>query len=139
LVQAKSNEETRTVLYSYYKNIIPVFILGLVVLFFLRHLVIRILFTDAFSPVSDLFFWQLLGDILKAVSLILGYNLMAKKKIRFFIFSEFVSMSVMFVASYFLVSVYGIEGVVMAHTATYIVYLFILIIYFRKTLTHSKE
>ncbi len=134
LVQAKSDLETKGIFYSYYKSIIPVFIAALVVLFFVRDFVIQILFTSEFSPVSGLFLWQLLGDVLKALSLILGYNLIAKKKTGFFIFSEIASMSVMFFASSYFILDYGIEGVVMAHFVTYLVYLLILAIYLRKSL-----
>jgi PST family polysaccharide transporter len=35
---------------------------------------------------------------------------------------------------YFLVSIYGLEGIVMAHALTYFVYLLVLVVYFRKSL-----
>lgn len=134
LVKAKDSTETKAVFWSYYKGIIPVFIVALIVLFFLKDLAIRILFTKDFLLVKDLFFWQLFGDILKACSLILGYNLVAKKHTKVFIITEFISMGIMFFGSKFLITLYGIEGVVMAHCFTYLVYLLVLSIYFRKIL-----
>lgn len=134
LVIAKTNQETKKVLYDYYKNIMPIFIFGLIVLFFIKDFIIHLLFTKAFLPVSNLFFWQLCGDILKGFSLILGYNLIAKKHTIIYILTELASMTTMFFASNYLVSIYGIEGIVMAHCFTYFVYLTLLVIYFRKSL-----
>ncbi len=134
LAVAKDPLETRTVLRSYYKNIVPFFVIGLVILFFLKGIIIRILFTEAFLPVADLFFWQFLGDILKVLALILGYNLVAKKKTTVYIITELISMTTMYISSLLLVATYGIEGVVMAHCVTYAVYLLVLSVYFRKSL-----
>ena len=139
LVKATTISATRTVFWSYYKGIIPVFIVALVVLFFLKDFAIRILFTKDFLPVKNLFFWQLCGDVLKACSLVLGYNLVPKKHTVVFIITEFVSMGIMFFGSKFLITIYGIEGVVMAHCLTYVVYIFILAVYFRKNLFGHKE
>ncbi|MGK4567634.1 O-antigen translocase [Flavobacterium sp. 3HN19-14] len=134
LVKAIDNSETKIVLRSYYKGIIPIFALALIVLFFLKDFAVRMLFTNDFLPVKNLFFWQLSGDVFKACSLILGYNLVARKHTIAFIVTECISMGIMFFGSKFLVPAYGIEGVVMAHFITYAVYFLILVIYFRKTL-----
>lgn len=134
LAVAKSNLETKKVLWLYFKNIIPVFILGLIILYILKDIVIHLLFTKAFLPVSKLFFWQLIGDVFKACSLILGYNLVAKKLTFAFISFEIMSLSVMYFTSKILIASYGIEGVVMAHCFTYFIYLSVLTIYFRKSL-----
>ncbi len=134
LVSAKTDPETRSVIFGYCRNILPLFALALLVLYFLRSFAISILFTKTFTPVEDLFFWQLSGDVLKAFSMILGYNLVAKKHTVTFIITEFISMAVMYIGSQFFVHKFGIEGVVMAHFATYLVYCVILVVYFRKVL-----
>jgi len=76
---AKTKKETKKVFIDYYKFMLPLFIVGVVILYFSRFYIIQILFTKEFLPVANLFFWQLLGDVLKVASLILGYNLLAKK------------------------------------------------------------
>ncbi|MBK8601532.1 MAG: hypothetical protein IPN80_14125 [Flavobacterium sp.] len=60
-------------------SVVPIYIFGVIVLFFLRNFFIKLFFTKDFLPVSDLFFWQLLGDTFKVASLILGYQFYAKK------------------------------------------------------------
>ena len=134
LVRANSDSETKSIFWDYFKSIIPVFIFGLITIYFLRFFIIKTLFTKAFLPVTDLFIWQLSGDVFRAVALILGYNLIAKKHTFYFIFFEILSLSTMYILSNILLSVYGIEGILMAHFCTYFTYMTVLIIYFRKSI-----
>ena len=134
LAFSTTKKATKNVFWSYYKGILPLFVLGLTVLFFLRFFMIRLFFTKAFFPVADLFFWQLLGDVFKAASLILGYQFFAKKLTAAFIATEIFSLSMMFAFCHFFMSAFGIQGIVMAHALTYFIYWIILVIYFRKSL-----
>lgn len=134
LVKAPDVSETKKIIWSYFKGILPIFLFGLVVLFFLRDFLIPILFSKSFQPVSSLFFWQLIGDTFKAMSLILGYQFFAKKLTKAFIITELFSLSILYSSSVFLTSSFGIEGVVMAHALTYSLYFIVLSIYFRKNI-----
>ena len=131
---ATSKLETKELLWNYYKGIIPLFIIGLIALYFLKDFVIHLLFTKEFLPVSKLFLWQLVGDVFKAASLILGFQFFAKKMTKAFIISELFSLAVLYFSSIYFVSVYSITGVVMAHAFTYFIYFVTLCIYFRKSL-----
>lgn len=134
LAFAETKKATRSIFWSYYKTILPIFTFGLLLIYFFRYIIVKLLFTDAFLPVTALFFWQLMGDTLKAASLILGYQFFAKKLTVAFIIAELISLSVMFVSSNYLIGLFQIEGIVMAHTITYFIYLTVLVLYFRKTL-----
>jgi PST family polysaccharide transporter len=134
LAVAKDNRETKSVFWSFYTGIMPVFILGIIVIYFARFFIVKLLFTQEFLPMTSLFLWQLIGDVLKVASLILGYQFFAKKLTVAFIFTELLSLSITYFSSIFLVSIYGLEGIVMAHTLTYFVYLIVLGVYFRKSL-----
>jgi PST family polysaccharide transporter len=92
------------------------------------------LFTKAFLPVSELFIWQLSGDVFRSIALILGYNLVAKKLTFHFIIFEILSLSTMYILSKMLLPIHGIEGILIAHCCTYFIYMTILIIYFRKSI-----
>jgi PST family polysaccharide transporter len=131
---AQKRSETRSIFWSYYKNIVPVFIIGLIAVYILRDFIIGILFTKEFMPMEKLFLWQLLGDFFKVCSLILGYEFFAKKMTRSFIVTEAVSFGLLYVFSVVFVKQYGSEGAVMAHALTYFIYLLILLVYFRKKL-----
>jgi PST family polysaccharide transporter len=134
LAVAADKFETKKVFWSFYKNILPLFILGLLLIYCSRTLLVKLLFTKEFLPVTDLFFWQLLGDVLKVASLILGFQFFAKKMTLAFIVSELASLGVLYVASIYLIKFFGIQGVVMAQAFENGIYLLMLIIYFRKSL-----
>jgi PST family polysaccharide transporter len=134
LAFSTSKKAIRNVYKSYYLGILPFFVIGAVVLFFLRFFLIKVLFSKDFIPVADLFLWQLIGDAFKVASLILGYQFYAKKLTSAFIVTELFSLAIMFALSHFFVISYGLVGVVIAHAATYFIYLIVLILYFRKSL-----
>ncbi len=134
LAFSTSKKATKNVFWSYYNAVLPLFIIGLTVLFFMRFFLIQLFFTKAFFPVADLFFWQLLGDVFKAAALILGYQFFAKKLTLAFIVTEIFSLSLMYTFCHFFMATFGIQGIVMAHALTYFIYLIVLVIYFRKSL-----
>lgn len=134
LAVTKTNKETKKVFWDYYKTILPVFVVVLIVIYFLRFFIVKMLFTNEFLPVTNLFFWQLLGDVLKVASLILGYQFFAKKLTAAFIISELVSLAVLYFLSIYLIKIFEIQGIVIAQALDNFIYLFVLCVYFRKSL-----
>ena len=134
LVAANSNREIKEVIWSFYKGIVGYFAIALVVIFLLRELLVQLVFTSNFEPVSQLFFWQLVGDFLKTISWILGLVFFAKKMTKAFIITESLSLLIMYFSSLYGISYFSLQGVVIAHAFSYFLYLMVLIFYFRKTL-----
>jgi O-antigen/teichoic acid export membrane protein len=134
LSTAKSNQETKLIFWSYYKTILPVFIIGVSVIYFLRFFIIKLLFTSDFLPVEDLFFWQLFGDVFKVCSLILGFQFFAKKMTVVFVISELLSLAVLYFSSQYFIQIFKIEGVVIAQAFDNFLYFGVLCVYFRKSL-----
>jgi PST family polysaccharide transporter len=81
LIRAKNKWETKAVFYRFYKVIIPIFIGSGIVIYFLRFFILKILYTDEFLPVADLFIWQLINDFFKICGMILGFQFLAKKMV----------------------------------------------------------
>ncbi len=138
LATAKNNLATKKMFLEFYKLVLPLFIVAMVVLYCLRFYIIDLLFTPTFRPVAALFFWQLFGDIFKVAALILGCQFFAKKLTVAFLVTELFSLFMMFFLSTFLLKKYGIEGVVLAQAIDNIIYFFILLFYFR-TIFKSEE
>lgn len=134
LAHSTNVKATKNVFRSYYTGILPLFVIGLIVLYFVRFFIVRLLFSPEFLPVAGLFFWQLVGDTFKAAALILGYQFFAKKLTVAFIVTELFSLALMYIFSHCFIQSYGIEGIVMAHALTYFIYLITLGIYFRKSI-----
>lgn len=133
LVEAQTNKDIKEVIWAFYKNILIYFGIALFLVYILRDFIIQILFTSEFKPVTNLFFWQLIGDFLKTGSWILGLLFFAKKLTKGFIITELFSLSILYFSSLYFLSIYNIEGVVIANAFTYFIYFFVLIVYFRKS------
>lgn len=131
LTFASNPAATKNVFLSYYRGILPIFAGGLAVLYFLRHFIVKLLFSAEFLPVTDLFFWQIFGDLAKAAALILGYQFFAKKHTVAFIVTEITSLLNMYILSDLMVGFYGAQGFMIAYALNYFIYLAILIFYFR--------
>lgn len=134
LSAATTNSQTRKIFHNYFKAIIPLFILGLVVIYLFRSIIVRILFNQDLAPVADLFFYQLLGDVFKAAAMILAFQFFAARLTKAFIISEILSLLILYYSSLLLTDANGVKGVVIAHCVTYFVYLAGLMVYFRKQL-----
>lgn len=131
---AQNSSETRKVFHSYFKGIVPLFLIAAITMFLLRKFIIRLILTPEFLPTADLFAWQLTGDFFKVCSLILGFEFFAKKMTRIYIAAEVMSFTVLFISGYYLITEFGVKGAVMAHAFTYFVYFIILAIIFKKKL-----
>lgn len=122
-------------LLNIYKTLLPLFGAGMLLIYFLRDYVIQIIYPD-FHAMAPLFKWQLLGDFVRLAALVLGYQFLAKKMVRNFIFSEILSLALFYGLSYYLAGIYGVEGVVIAHFLRYIIYFvvvfFLVLRYFKK-------
>jgi PST family polysaccharide transporter len=134
LSNSKSVRETNSLIISYFKTVLPIFVSGLIVIFIFKDVIIQLLFTKDFSPMSTLFFWQIVGDILKAASYILAFQFYAKKMTKAFVLFEIASLAVLYFSSIYFISIYQIEGVVIAHAFTYVIYFVALVVYFRRNL-----
>lgn len=134
LAQAQNRTETKKVFRNYYKSMLPLFAVGLIVLYVLREFVILVIFKRDFLPMTELFFWQLLGDFFKVGSLILAYQFFAKKLTKAFIITEVLSSLLLYISCTLLIENHGAEGAVMGYALTYFVYWIVLSVYFRKYL-----
>ncbi|WP_240475183.1 O-antigen translocase [Neotamlana sedimentorum] len=118
-----------------YKTLLPVFGLGMLLVYVFRYLVIDIIYPN-FTGMAPLFKWQLFGDFIRLASLVIAHQFLAKRMVKSFVFSELVSLGSFYFLSKFLVIKYGVEGVVMAHFIRYIIYLSLVVVlvgfYFRK-------
>jgi O-antigen/teichoic acid export membrane protein len=115
-----------------YKTILPVVAAIALSVWLLRGLVIKVLFTPVFLAMKPLFTFQLLGDFFKIGSWLLAYLLLARARIKTFIFTELI-----FVLSYVLLSclfieVYGLIGTTYAFCINYAVYWIVIWIITRK-------
>lgn len=113
---------------SGYILLMPIVCIAALVVYFMQDLIIVLLFTQDFAPMKELFMWQLIGDVLKVASWIMGFVLAAKAYYRWHIFSQVVFTYFFYILVILMVDNYGLEGVAIAHAANYL--MFCLFLYF---------
>lgn len=136
---AESKANLIGIISNYFKIIMPLFVIGLVLIYVLRIFIIKFLFTTEFNTMETLFIGQLVGDVFKAISLLFGTILIATKQTKTFILTEIFSLGVMYFSSNWMLHANGINGIVMAHTFTYFIYMLVLLFIFRNLLFFKNK
>lgn len=108
--------------YLGYKIIFPLALSGSLSVYFLRDWIIAIMFADSFSPMRDLFLWQMIGDSLKIGSWLLAYLMLSKAMTKLFIITEIIFASILIVLTYICTELFGFEGVSIAYFLNYALY-----------------
>ncbi len=126
LSSLQSKSELRAELLYGYKIIMPIVIVMALGIYIFRDLIIEILFTKEFSPMAELFLYQLIGDVIKIAAWLLGFIMVAKAMTKLSIFGE-----ILFTLSFvglviFFVNLYGLIGVTIAFMVNYFMYLIFL-------------
>ncbi|MCZ8297428.1 MAG: O-antigen translocase [Flavobacterium sp.] len=131
LVQSESRTDDREVFRAYYGKIIPLFGLGLLLIYLLRNPLITFLYTDEFQTITAVLIWQLLGDFCKALALLLGYRFFAKRQTFQFLITEMGSLALLYFLCSLWIPSYGLLGLLYAYTLNYAVYFLLLVLLYR--------
>lgn len=129
-----SKAELRNELFKIYQIVFPVSIIGVLVMYFLRVFIIKTLYSDEFLPLQDIFLFQMLGDGIRAVTLITGYLIIAKGMTKAYIINEIIQMGVYLIIAYLLLDNFQLKGVTIAHFTTTLSCLTFHLIIFRNIL-----
>ncbi|MFW1957331.1 O-antigen translocase [Acinetobacter guillouiae] len=120
--------------YLGYKSIFPVAVISGLIVYFLKDWIIALLFTKAFLPMRDLFFWQMMGDSLKIGSWILAYLMLSKAMTKLFITTEIIFSITSILLTYLCTQFLGFEGVSLAHAINYGLYWIVMSLFVFKVL-----
>ena len=129
-----NKREFRDEVFDFYKTMMPVFALGLLVIYLLRPFIVALFLTDEFVKVEELFGWQLLGDFVKVMAIVISYQFIAKKMFVHFIITELFLVLMLYISSVCFVDLYGVKGANIAHFASYFFYYIIILIIFGSSL-----
>ena len=112
------------------KFLLPASVLLCLFIYYFQDIIVKILFSDDFSGMKELFHFQLIGDFLKITSWIFGFVFVSKSKFKLYMFIE-IYFSMQFVMlTIFLIDSIGFRGVALAHTINYAICLFFVILVF---------
>ena len=93
------------------------------IIYVMRELIIKILFSEAFNAMAPLFAWQLLGDFFRLSAYVIGFLGVAKAAVKIYIVAELVQTGLLSLISYLVIFNEGnLEYICKAYAATYFVY-----------------
>ncbi len=120
--------------FGFYKTIIPILLLGFSLIYLLKPYIITIVFSEEFEPVENLFLWQLLGDFLKVLSMVIAYQFLAKKMFWHYVVTEAFLIIILYTTSIYFIKMFGVEGAVIGHFVSYLMYYGVILLIFRSSL-----
>jgi PST family polysaccharide transporter len=127
-----SENDLRKEIANGFKLIMPLVILSCTVIYFLRFIIIKALYTPDFIVMESLFKWQLAGDVLKIATFLFGYIMVAKSMTKYYIMTEIIFNSLYVLFSYILIKYFQLEGTTMAFCLNYLICLLYMIVIFKK-------
>ena len=117
---------------------VPIAAMMALTIYFLRDFIVLVLFSDEFTPMVELFTWQLVGDVIKITSWFFGYLMLAKARTKSFIFTEVFFTSLFIVLSMLFVDEYGLVGITYAYVTNYLFYLITVVFLVKNEFTFSR-
>lgn len=133
--EIKSTEEFKKEVFSFYKTIVPFLMGGMLLIYLLKKYIVLAIFTDEFEPVENLFLWQLLGDFIKVLSIVIAYQFLAKKMFLHYVLTEAFLVIILYVTSVYFINLFGgIKGAVVAHFVSYLMCYSIILLIFGSSL-----
>lgn len=132
MAETHSNSGFRKIVFDFYKTILPIFGVGLLLVYLLRFWIVKIIFSEEFLPMTNLFVWQLIGDFVRVAVIVITFQLHAKKMVWKFILSDLFLAVMTYLSSIFLIEKIGLEGVVIGYTASWVLYGLVILFIFRK-------
>lgn len=141
LASLKTETEFKKELTYYFKVFVPLFLIMLGVVFFMKEIILKIAFTKEFFSIKDVLIWQLAGDFLRIMTLAFGFQILVKTMMkRYFIIELVFNITYLFM-SFYLVKLYAIEGALQAYFYANLICFLIVVLMFRKLIfmnTSSK-
>lgn len=122
LSEITEKHEIRNELKQGYKVILPIVVILSCTIYFLKEFIVWVLFTEDFKAMLVLFKWQLIGDVFKISSWLIGYLMVAKAMTKMFIFTEIIFSLSFVLLSVMLLDKFNLQGVTYAYAINYAVY-----------------
>ena len=111
-----------------YKTLLPLVIIGMLIVYFFREILILLIYNDDFLGMKVLFKWQLLADLVRFIANILSFKFLAKNQVKYFVTTQLTGLVTYCICGHLLINHFFVEGLVIALLLSNIIY-FILVLY----------
>jgi PST family polysaccharide transporter len=124
--------EFKSELAYYFKTIVPLFVGVGILVYLFKDVIISIALTSEFTPVRELLVWQLVGDLIRIMTLAFGFQILAKAMVYKYIFIELLFNGLYLLFGFLLFESQKIEGIVQAYAIANGITLLVVVFLFRK-------
>jgi PST family polysaccharide transporter len=121
-----------------YQYLVPAVIVSALVIYIFREFITQLLFSEEFSNALYLYAPQLLGDVIKVMSFILSFIMLAKAMTKLFIFSEIFFSLTYLGWTYFFTEYFGLVGAMYAFVVNYAIYFLFSFVVARRFIVSMK-
>lgn len=139
LAKCDSKDQIILLTKQYYKNIVPIFCVGLLILLAGINFIVPIFFNKNFLVITPFVKYQVILDFIKSIYLILGVRFIAFGKTKGFLITEIFSFAINFMFFIIAMHFFDFRGVWYSQIASGLIYLFILIVIFRMSFKRSNN
>jgi len=138
LAKCSSKEEVILLTKEYYKKVLPLFVIGLVVLLLGIDFFVPLFFNKSFLVITPFVKYQVVLDLIKSICLILGIRFFAFGKTKGFLLTEIFSFTINFILFVIAMHLFDFRGVWYSQIASSFLYLIVLIIFFKVYFKKNK-
>lgn len=131
LAKCSSRQDVISLTKEYYKSIIPIFCIGLIILLLGIDFFIPFFFNKSFLVITPFVKYQVILDLMKAICLILGIRFFAFGKTKGFLLTEIFSFAINFILFVIAMRFFDFRGVWYSQIVSSFLYFFALIISFK--------
>lgn len=120
--EIREAKELRAEIGRVYRFVLPSAACGALMIYLLRDFIVSVLFTPEFQPMTALFAWQLIGDVIKIGSWILAFVLVGRAATKAIVVTEILFSMTYVIVTMLLTVWFGLQGSVMAFAFAYLAY-----------------
>lgn len=134
LASLSTEAEFKRELKEYFKWLVPLFTIMIFMVFVMKEFILKIAFTAEFDSVKNLLIWQLLGDLMRIMSLAFGFQIVVKTMMKRYFFIEIIFNLTYLLLSFYLIKIFAEEGALQAYFYANLVSLLSMVFMFRKVI-----
>ena len=114
-----------------YKTLLPLVIIGMLMVYFCREILIITIYNYDFLGMAILFKWQLLADLVRFCANILSFKFLAKNQVKYFVSTQLIGLITYYVFGQLLIKYLFVEGLVIALLLSNLLYFVIVLFIMR--------
>ena len=132
LASLQTDAEFKTELKSYFKTLVPLFLLMLIIIYIFKSIIVKMAFTAEFETVNNLLIWQLLGDFFRIMTLAFGFQILVKTMMKRYFVVEIIFNLTFLIFSIYLIQSVSIVGALQAYFFSNVICFILVLVMFRK-------